>query len=214
MMKPIFVFHIYVSIIFSHFHIRRSSRHLQYQAFRNQSSCIDSCFHSNVSTLDWNHPVCTSISWIRPVNSPRSPPPSNSTRFPSIRSWVLKNAQPTSHCIERKPSRRSTPSSNFEANCTRSIRIPRSCFAETMQLVTDYLHQEYKDGNIIGGRLICSICRVSENPNINPFADYRSTSAHFSSSFPSENRAGCQQPAEQQQLRVLADRSVFFSPPK
>ena len=46
------------------------------------------------------------------------------------------------------------------------------CFAETMQLVTDYLHQEYKDGNIIGGRLICSICRVSENPSINPFADY------------------------------------------
>lgn len=42
-----------------------------------------------------------------------------------------------------------------------------------MQLVTDYLHQEYKDGNIIGGRLICSVCRVSENPTINPFADYR-----------------------------------------
>ena len=47
-----------------------------------------------------------------------------------------------------------------------------SCFAETMQLVANYLHQIYQDGMVIGGRLICTVCRVSENALINPFSDY------------------------------------------
>ncbi|KNB43743.1 hypothetical protein JH06_3372 [Blastocystis sp. subtype 4] len=45
------------------------------------------------------------------------------------------------------------------------------CFAETMRMVTEYLHNLYKQGRIIGGRLICSIFRNSEDSRINPYGD-------------------------------------------
>ena len=40
-----------------------------------------------------------------------------------------------------------------------------------MQMVTDYLYQLYMQGRIIGGRIICSIFRNSEDSRINPYGD-------------------------------------------
>ena len=40
-----------------------------------------------------------------------------------------------------------------------------------MQKVTDYLFHLWNEGRIIGGRMICSIFRNSENPSINTFGD-------------------------------------------
>ena len=40
-----------------------------------------------------------------------------------------------------------------------------------MNLVTDYLQHMYKNGRIIGGRVICTVCCNSSNPAINPAND-------------------------------------------
>lgn len=40
-----------------------------------------------------------------------------------------------------------------------------------MNLVTDYLQHMYKNGRIIGGRVICAVCCNSSNPAINPAND-------------------------------------------
>ena len=59
-----------------------------------------------------------------------------------------------------------------------------SCFAETMRMVTEYLHNLYKQGRIIGGRLICSIFRKSEDSRINPYGDNGTYSRSDSYSIP------------------------------
>ena len=46
-----------------------------------------------------------------------------------------------------------------------------SCFAETLQFVTDYLHSLYQDGLLIGGKILAFINQNSSNPSINPYQD-------------------------------------------
>ena len=46
-----------------------------------------------------------------------------------------------------------------------------SCFAETLQFVTDYLYSLYQDGLLIGGKILAFINQNSSNPSINPYQD-------------------------------------------
>lgn len=46
-----------------------------------------------------------------------------------------------------------------------------SCFAETLQLVVNYLQDMYEDGMIIGGKVISIIYENSSNPEVNPYQD-------------------------------------------
>ena len=46
-----------------------------------------------------------------------------------------------------------------------------SCFAETMQLVLEYLSTFYESGKIVGGRIIATINKNSENPAFNHYQD-------------------------------------------
>lgn len=40
-----------------------------------------------------------------------------------------------------------------------------------MRHVMQYLAHFSKNGRIIGGRIVCAICRNSANPKVNPFSD-------------------------------------------